>query len=202
MFIFILMPVVFTQINRYKIQIEDVYQEPCLLYCLSINDSTRILPDSFGDNSVYYVSMPEGSYRIKGIISVSDVVLDTIISFGKDSIITLYTNNSKSFWLKEFQSGFDNIYSNNRQVPAIGLKNDSTFLFKRFIHKSYEAYFLLEKGRYSMRNDTVSLSVYGNYTSSTQKLNRASGQYFFILKNDTLIDINNEGDRINLYSFK
>lgn len=185
----------YAQNKTYEIQIKDVNSEECLIDYLIINDSITVLPNT-QNNNTFFINLPESTCKIIGAIGC-DTLINTTINLNKDNTITLFTDNIKDFWQKEYQEDFSKIYSNKGETPIIGLKKDGTFLFKRFIHISYAAYFLYETGNYSMLGNTLILSVNSYYhTRQSLNLNKVLYQYSFILKDDKIIDINKYGMNI------
>lgn len=165
----------------------------CIVNHLMINDSVTILSDFANNKNEYFVNLPIGSYQITSAWGYKYTLIDTIVTFDENKTITLTTNNIRDFWQREFQNDFCKVYSNGGETPIIGLKDDETFLFKRFIHLGYVAYFLFESGSYSIKNDILILNVNNYHPNPPSETDKTLYSYEFAIKNEDVIHIDKYG---------
>ncbi|WP_163357969.1 hypothetical protein [Dysgonomonas sp. 25] len=188
------------QTDEYEIRITDINNDEAELSFLAINDSIFLIPDFddlFGDKfGDYKISLNAGKHCIKGSIG-KYIMIDTCINFAPpQQIIELSINMKDDFHLYEFQNGFSKVYSGGKAGTVIGLKSDSTFLMKRFIHPGYVAWFQLERGTYQIKGHILELIVTENSRSNIFEEVPHRPIYTFTIENGNIIDLDKYGNEV------
>lgn len=189
---------VISQESEYRIKIIDKNGEWAYLSTLVVDDSIYVTHRNIDDveENIYWIKLSEGKHHIKASLSEYNL-LDTLVLFKKEHpYINLYVDMKKDFHLLEFREGFNRIYTNQNMSPVIGLRKDGTFLFKRFIHFGYIAWHQFESGKYTIKEERLTLNVTESSRNNLSNPSQVSYTYHFNLLNNEITDIDRYGNEI------
>ena len=190
---------VISQESEYRIKIIDNNGEWAYVSTLVIDDSISVTHSRDIDDieeNIYWVKLSEGRHHIRARLSEYNL-LDTLVLLKKEHpYINLYVDMKNDFHLYEFREDFNKIYTNQNMSPVIGLRKDGTFLFKRFIHFGYIAWYQFESGKYTIKDELLTLNVTESSRNNLNNPSLVSYTYHFHLLNNEITDIDRYGNGV------